>query len=126
MSQSFVRLPLAISAATFLALSPAVARDPQVTVVAPAANAHILRVAYRDLDLRDGSAQAILKARVDDASLQVCRATDYDQLLDMVERSNCVTNARIGARPQISAAVARAQRGQGIALNAAIRVAAAL
>lgn len=126
MTLSFVRLPLALSAATLLAISPASARGPQVTVVAPAVEAHTVRVAYRDLDLRDVSGQAQLQARVDQASLVACKATNFAPLLDMVDRSNCIFNARIEARPQIAAAIARAQSGQAIALNAAIRVAAAL
>ena len=122
MTQAFVRLSLALSAASLLAFSPASARNPTVTVVAPAV--HTERVSFADLNLRDTGAKALLQARVDAASLKVCKATDYPVLLDMVERSNCIVNARISARPQVAAAIARAASGQALALNTAIRVSA--
>jgi UrcA family protein len=106
MTQAFVRLSLALSAASLLAFSPASARNPTVTVVAPAI--HTARVSFADLDLRDGSARALLQSRVNAASLTVCKPTDFAVLLDMVDRSNCIVNARIAARPQIEAAIALA------------------
>ena len=68
----------------------------------------------------------MLQARVDDASERVCKASNFAPLLDGVDRSTCIVNARIGARPQIAAAIDRASRGESLAMGAAIRVAAAL
>jgi len=124
MTYAFVRLPLALSAASLLALSPATAGGPLVTVVAPAP--HSIRVPFSDLNLRDDNGRAVLQARVDEASLQVCKAQNFAPVLDMTDRSTCIYNARINARPQIASAIARAENGQSIALNTAIRVAAAL
>jgi UrcA family protein len=123
MTTAFVRLPLALSAASLLAVSPAFARGPVVTVIAPAQ--HTERVTFQDLNLRDQNARLLLQARVNEASLKVCKATAFPELLDMVERSNCIVNARIGARPQVAAAIARATSGQTFALNTAIQVSAA-
>lgn len=123
MTKAFVRVAVALPALALLASAPAQARDPQLTVIAPAKNT--ARVSYRDLDLRDVQAVAILKARVDEASLKVCEATDFPVLMDMVGRSNCIYNARIEARPQIARAIDRAHSGQTVALNAAIQVSAA-
>lgn len=125
MTQKFVRLSLAVSAATLLAAAPASAKQDQpLTVIAPAI--HTVRVPYGDLNLRDGNAVAMLQARVDEASLKVCKATNFAPILDGVDRSTCIVNARIGARPQIASAVERASRGESLALGAAIRVSAAL
>ncbi len=123
MTHAFVRLPLALCAASLLALSPATAAGPLVTVVAPAP--HSIRVPFSDLNLRDDNGRAVLQARVDEASLKVCKAQDFSPVLDMTDRSTCIYNARINARPQIASAIARAENGQSIALNTAIRVAAA-
>ena len=117
---------MALVAIAVAAAPPALARDPQLTVIAPSAKLYTIRVPYSDLDLKDGSAVAVLQARVDAASLAVCEPTRFEALLDMVERSNCITNARIDARPQIASAIARAGSGQIAALGAAIRVSAAL
>jgi len=123
MTKAFVRVAIALPAIALVAATPGQARDPQLTVIAPAK--HTARVAYRDLDLRDSQGIAVLKARVDEASLEVCEATSFPVLMDMVGRSNCIQNARIEARPQVAAAIERARSGQTVALNAAIQVSAA-
>jgi UrcA family protein len=84
------------------------------------------RVGYRDLDLRVGEDQRILRKRVFAASDRVCVAADGPNYRSNVTMSgsarvpgglNCADLSFRAARPQIRAAIARAQSGEQVALG---------
>jgi len=109
---------VAMTAVTILAATPAVAKSQPVVVTAQRpADLPTQLVSYRDLNLAAAADQVTLERRVGFAVKRVCRAGDYDagkSLTSLSAYLGCSDFAWNGARPQLAAAI---QRAQALALN---------
>ena len=98
---------LTAGGATMLAAGPAVARD--VTVVAHTdGDLPVARVSFADLNLADAGGQHVLRRRVGGAIRTVC-APAYDGT-ENLRFNDCRNQAWDEAKPQMTAAIARATR----------------
>ena len=106
-----MRLP-AIAIATLVVATQAPAQDGRpVVVYGESAGIHTERVPYGDLNLQAGADRKTLYGRVGRAVRNVC---NFDSNAMTTDYRFCSAGAWSGARPQISAAMAKS----GLALNA--------
>lgn len=103
----------AMTGASVVATAPAFAQSKPFTVTAPRDSSMTMRqVSYRDLNLASIEDQRTLERRVGYAVKKVCYLDDYsaDRSLETYSHFvGCSHAAWDGARPQIAAAVTRAQ-----------------
>jgi len=108
----------AMTALSLFAATPSVARSRAVVVTAQrSSDLPTRRVAYRDLNLASATDQRMLERRVSLAVKQVCRASEQYANPSLGTRTlylQCSDFAWGGARPQLAAAIDRAQ---ALALN---------
>ena len=100
--------------AAVLVAAPLVAQEATV-VSGQRQPAYQERVSITDLDLRQGSARQELKVRVSRASKRVCNQAEGpfpDNGFGLSSRLSCADQTYNHAKPQIAAAIARAQSGQ--------------
>lgn len=117
----YIAPPLLALAAAFVAV-PLAAEQPTV-VTGERQAVYQERVSFADLDLRNGSGQRMLKWRVHRASESVCI-----QAVGLIEANlpgpswrgnepSCTVQTYAAAKPQIAAAIDRAESGRQMALS---------
>lgn len=112
-TNSIVARPLFVLAAALLA-APLAAQEPTV-VEGRKHPDYRERVSIADLDLRQRSAQRVLKTRVSRASERVCNQAEGpfpNNRFGLGSSLTCADQTYNNVKPQIAAAIARAKSGQ--------------
>jgi UrcA family protein len=123
MTTKSILTPPLLALAVAFAAAPSLAAD-ESTVVGERQPTYQERVSYTDLDLRQGSAQSALRIRVRRASERVCIQAEGPLEALQGRLSICNEATYRDARPQITAAIARAKSGQQMAMNLVVSLSA--
>jgi UrcA family protein len=110
---SLITGPLFTFAAAFLA-APLAAKEPVVVTAQPAPAVYQQEVKFADLDLRESRERQTLFQRVMDAAWFVCIEAEGKRSAELAygdSEGNCPNSTYRAARPQIRAAVRRANSG---------------
>jgi UrcA family protein len=103
-----------LTLAAALATAPLAAGEPVVVTAQPTPSVHQQRVDFADLDLRRSKARQTLFRRVMDAAQSVCIAAEGKRSAVLAfgdSQGNCPNSTYRAARPQIMAAIHRANSG---------------
>jgi UrcA family protein len=100
--------------AVAIVTAPLAAREPVVVTAQPAPAVYRQEVNFADLDLRQSRARLTLLQRVMDAAWSVCIEAEGKRKAESAfgdSEGNCPNSTYRAARPQIMAAISRANSG---------------